>query len=324
MSLTNFPYGITSMGIPVVGSGTIPASFGDYYFVDSDNGSDANNGKSLKKAFATVQKALDTVVTNHNDVICLSGYSYHTLAAMLTVSKSRVHFVGLDGASRKYGQGARIQLPVTTAATDIAVMKNTGVRNSFTNIKFDNENTLAQSLSVVAEGGEYAEYRNCEMYRGTLLNGATSCELLLNGDSAQFYNCTIGSLADLVVGDVIHPCVRLAANQVGAGLVTRDVSFYGTHFWRRAGGTTTAFVYWAAATDVQRLLYFEDCMFINAINASATPAAAVTGAAALTVGACILKDCGSQGNTVMAAAGKTIYVLGSVPTFATTGVAVTT
>ncbi len=62
MSLTNFPNGVSSFGIPVLGSGDVVRhAYGPVLFVDGVNGSDGNSGQSSDLAFATVQKALDTV-----------------------------------------------------------------------------------------------------------------------------------------------------------------------------------------------------------------------------------------------------------------------
>ena len=59
----------------------------------------------------------------------------HPLTSMLTVAKNRVHFVGIDGSGgRLYGQNAKISMGVTIAATDVFAIKDTGVRNSYTNI----------------------------------------------------------------------------------------------------------------------------------------------------------------------------------------------
>jgi hypothetical protein len=203
---------------------------------------------------------------------------------MLTVSKSRVHFIGLGSTGRKYGQSAKINIGVTTAATDIAAVKVTGIRCSFTNIKFSSDNTLAQALAVVADGGEYTTFKNCEFYRSTLLDGATACELLCNADSAHYIDCTFGSLATGVTGNVIHPCVRMANGQVGAGLVARDVYFKGCNFWRKTGasGTTTAHVHLASDDDLERLMEFEDCKFVNDKLGAATMAVAISSAASLT------------------------------------------
>lgn len=236
------------------------------------------------RLFTTIAAAYTEAVDDANDVIALSGNATHTLTSMLTISKDRLHFIGLGATGRKYGQSSKVSIGVTTAATDIAAIKNLGVRNSFTNIKFSSDNTLAQALSVVAEGGEYATYKNCEFYRSTLLDGATSCELLLNGDSPHFIDCTFGSLATGVTGNVIHPCVRLANGQVGAGLVTRDAYFKGCNFWRKTGtsGTTTAHVHLASDDDLERLMEFEDCKFVNDKLGAATMAVAISSAASLT------------------------------------------
>ncbi len=72
MGLTNFPNGISSFGIPVAGNG-VPTTEGNVYFVDYGNGSDgvSNKSNSLNRPFKTIDKALDLVTTNKNDVICL-------------------------------------------------------------------------------------------------------------------------------------------------------------------------------------------------------------------------------------------------------------
>lgn len=298
MGWTNFPNGITSMGLQMPANG-IPATYGRYYFVDYDNGADGNDGRSMDHAFKTLAAAYAACRTNKNDVICLSAYSNHALTELLTISKNRVHFVGLDGAmGRSYGQGTKVSMGVTTATTDIGSVLNTGTRNSFRNIKFANDNTLAQCLSNFVEGGEYTLFANCEFYKSTLLDGATSNPFTLNGDSSQFYNCTFGSLADADSGDIIHPCVRLAAGVAGAGKVTRDGYFENCNFWKQAGGTTGTFVYAAAATDVERILVFNRCRFI-ASNLGSTPAQAVKGAATLTVGRILLQDCAGYNVTKM-------------------------
>ena len=49
MSLTNFPNGISVLGMPMIGNGPI-FSTGDFYFVDSVNGSDTNDGKDKDRA----------------------------------------------------------------------------------------------------------------------------------------------------------------------------------------------------------------------------------------------------------------------------------
>lgn len=283
MALTNFPYGVSSFGVPVVGGG-MPATKGKYIFVDYGNGSDANDGTSWETAVKTIAQAYSMARTNQDDVIVLDTITQHELSAMLTVSKSRVHFVG-DVYGRKYGQRAKINYANGIATDDPFAVKNTGVGNTFTGIKFLNNNTDAQVVATVGEGGEYATYRNCEFYNSTNLGSDTVSEVVLNGDSAQFYDCTFGSLADSVSGNKVRPAILLTKETVGTGLVSRDVLFDGCKFWKNAGGTTTAMVK-GGATDVERVMEFHDCQFIaNVLGAQ--PAVAID-VATLTVGQIIL------------------------------------
>jgi len=82
MSLTKFPQGVSSFGVPVIGSaGQIPPSKGTYYFVDSVNGSNGNDGLSFDKAFATVVYAITKTVVSNGDVIVMAPYHVETISA---------------------------------------------------------------------------------------------------------------------------------------------------------------------------------------------------------------------------------------------------
>lgn len=254
---------------------------GNVYWVDADNGSDSNDGLTAGTAFATVATAYAAVVSNNNDVIMLSANSSHTLTEMLDVTKNRVHFVGAGVGQRKYGQRAKVTMGVTTATTDVFAVKNTGVGNTFTNIKFINNNTVTENVAAFGEGGEYTSFSNCEFYDSTELDSDTHAEMVLNGDSAQFFDCTFGSLADAVSGDKVRPAILLTAGTVDTGKVSRDVYFDGCQFWKQAGGTTTAMVK-GGATDVERVMEFHNCQFVaNVLGAQ--PAVAIS-VATLTVG----------------------------------------
>jgi len=276
-------YGAKVLPSEILGGGA--TVFGNAWYVDYTNGSDSDTGDAPDHAFKTIQAAHDVATTNNHDVIYLSAYAAHAQTAMLTISKSRLHFIGTGVGFRRYGQRTRITMGVTTLATDVFLMKNTGVGNSFINIKFDSGNTLTQAVSTVGEGGEYASYMNCEFYNSAKLTSDTHSEMVLNGDSAQFYDCTFGSLADSVSGNKIRPAVLLTAGTVASGAVSRDVLFDNCRFWKNAGGTATAMIK-GAATDVERVMEFHDCQFIANVLGS-QPAVAID-VATLTVGQILL------------------------------------
>ena len=281
--MTDFPNGVTSNGVPVLGGG-IPATNGKYIFVDATYGVDGNNGSSWDEAVKTVAQAYSLATSNKDDVIVLSTNSGHTISSMLDMSKNRVHIVG-DVFGRMYGQRARLSMGITTDPLDVFMVKNTGVGNTFTGIKFSNSNTLTENVAAIGEGGEYSVYRNCEIYDATDLTSDTHAEMVLNSDSPQFYNCTFGSLADSVSGDKVRPSILLTKGTVAAGKVSRDVLFSNCRFWKNAGGPTTAFVK-GAATDVERVMEFNNCGFIANVLGN-VPAVAID-VANLTAGQILL------------------------------------
>lgn len=318
MGYTNFPNGITSMGVPVHGS--VPMGLTKILFVDYGNGSDgvAEKDNSPVKPFKTIAKAMGLITTNKNEGIALMGNSTHTLTEMLTVSKNRVHIFGYDPGGRKYGQNAKIAIGVTTAVTDIAAITNTGVRNSFSNVKIMSNNTLTEGLYAVVEAGEYTVYDSCEIYLSTQLTVTAAGEMVMNGDSCQMYNCTIGSLANAQTGTVIRPCMTFNNNLAPSGSSqARECYFENVRMLKHSAHTTSAFVYVTADVDVERTMEFKDCAFINAILSAATPAVAVAGAAALTVGQIIL-----SGNTYeigCTALATQTGIWSAMPTFAAAG-----
>lgn len=255
-----------------------------------------NDADGNVRLFTTVAAAYDAAVTNANDVIALSAYGAHALTEMLTVSKSRVHFVGLGGPARRYGQRSRITMGVTTAVTDVHMIKNIGVGNTFTNIKFDSGNTLTQATSTIGEGGEYAIYTNCEFYNSVKLNSDTHAEVLLNGDSTQFFGCTFGSLADAVSGDKVRPAVITTGGGVAGGAgVSRDVLFDNCRFWKNAGGTTTAMIKIAADNDLERVMEIKDCTFaankLGSVPAVSISSATLTKSQVLLTGMTVAANC---------------------------------
>lgn len=289
--MTDYPNGLSVYGAPVGMGGGLPLTKGKYLFVDYGIGSDGNKG-TMKKPLKTVQRAYELATTNNDDVIVLMGSSTHTLTAMLDISKNRIHFVGLDGTYRRLGQNAKISLGVTTAATDIATVKNTGVRNTFHNIKFINNNTVNEGIYCFAEGGEYTVFESCEFYKSTDLDVTGAAEILLNGDTTQFRGCYIGSTVDAISGAVIRPCV-LMTREVLTGKVSRDVLFDDCIFARKFGNTANRFIYGAGATDIERMMVLNNCTFIGAKLSTAIPAQNIAFGSSLTDGDVLLKNCTS-------------------------------
>ncbi len=277
------------------------------------------------RLYTTVNAAYDAATTNANDVIALSGNAAHAITSMLTVTKSRIHFIGLTGRTGRegsIGMGARSRITMgdSTVAGDIALMKNTGTGNTFTGIKFDSSSVVAASVYTVAEGGEYTIYDNCEFYKSTDLDQTAAAEILNNGDSVQWLNCYIGSTANIIADDVIRPCMLLTRETI-TGKVCRDNYMANCVLARKAGGTEAQFIYGANATDVERMFIIKNTIFFNNPLSAATPAVAIGFGSAQTEGAVLCDvNCTMVDVTAMGTTGQAIYLAApSSPTYASSG-----
>ena len=170
-------------------------SFGEIFWVIED--SDAGYGDLVKdhpnNVFNTLTAAYDACTTNRNDIILMSAHSTFAEATGIAWSKSRIHVIGMDSGDRLVQQGTKVQ--VGGAVDSAYVIKVTGVRNSFRNIKFIQASTHANALHVMEEGGEGNLYKNCTFTFGVVdnLDLTTATEVLAGSDSATYLNCLFGT-----------------------------------------------------------------------------------------------------------------------------------
>jgi hypothetical protein len=117
MPLTQFPKGVSSFGVPVIGSGlAIPPTMGNYFFVSSVVGSDSNYGTDPGAPLATVAKAISYTKAANGD--CIVMFPYHTesiasAGAWTPVAGSSI--VGLGWG------GSRPKISFTATGSTIAV-----------------------------------------------------------------------------------------------------------------------------------------------------------------------------------------------------------
>jgi len=294
-------------GVPTLGTGSgIPTTFGNYWFVDA-NTSTPGNGKDKRRPFKYIGQAVTAASSNNHDVILISANSAvktqsssgdgtgTTVDDELTLTKNRLHFVGLGGGSRYFGQRTRWTMGVTTGSA-IAIVQNTGVGNTFTNIKFDSADTLSTSLYAFADGGEYTQMTNCEIVKSTDLDQTTSGVLLCNADSGYYKNCMVGSLVYQVT--VNRPCVKFNRTTI-SGKVARDVVFEDCLFFINTTSTAASHMHGTGATDIERLLLIKNCTFVNAVLGSADPAQAIKFDSAQTQGYVLVQGGGEVGCTAL-------------------------
>ena len=295
-----YQHGGSPVGLPVTFGNAANKGAGTVYFVNSNTGSDGNRGTRMDKPLATIAKAYSLATTNNHDMIVLSANSGHTATDELAVTKNRLHFWGLDAVGRYYGQRSRWTMGVTTG-TAIGVVKNTGVGNSWSNIKFDSSDTLSTSVYAFADGGEYTVLEHCEIYKSTDLDQTTSAELLMNGDSSLVRACTIGSLATARTAAGTNV---LLTRETITGKVCRDVTFDNCLFWLNSTSATASHMHATTATDVERMLLIKDSQFIVAKLSTATVGDAIIVDSAQTEGQILVVNSFNWNSTAIGTTGS--------------------
>ena len=106
MTLTKFPNGVSSFGLPVVGG--VHISTGNMFFVDSNTGSNSYDGRDSTKPFSTITYALTKCTANKGDIIyAMPG---HAEPADVNVNVAGVSIIGIGHG------GLRPKLNLVTSA----------------------------------------------------------------------------------------------------------------------------------------------------------------------------------------------------------------
>lgn len=216
------------------------------------------------RLYTTLAAAYAAATSGANDVIFLAGNATHSVSTGIPWTKSRVHVMGLDGGDRLVQQGAKVEL---SGAVDSAyVLKVTGVRNSFRNIKFIQSSTHANALTVVQDGGEGTLYKNCSFVFGVVdnLDGTTAHEFLAGNDSSTFLDCVFGSdtLLTSAARSVFHIDQVTAGQEFKSNILRRCV------FIISSSSSTATFVRLDEVGDILFTNLFEDCSFIASVDSA--------------------------------------------------------
>ena len=240
MGLTNFPNGLSSFGIPVLGAGFgIPTTTGEYYFVDSNTGNDTTTAGTKDKPFKTIDYAIGKCTANKGDVIIVMPGHTETLtgAGQLVFDVAGITVVGL-------GTGTlRPKVLHDAAAADVDI---TAANVTIRNIHF-----VASIADVVAsidcdaaelwlDGCEWSEETTDLNYVDMIVGGAdgVSNGLKITGcrsigvDAAQndgFLNC-VGDIDRLqLVGNYLvmavsttEPIIEVSGKSLTNAVVTHN------------------------------------------------------------------------------------------------------
>lgn len=338
--LTNFPNGISSFGVPVLGTiGGLPFT-GNYYFVDPINGADGNEG-TTELPLKTLYGALAKCTAGNNDVVVLVGdgtaagsarlstalaqeINSSATAGTLNWNKDATHLIGV-AAPTNVAQRARIAPPTGTytAATfnSDAFINVTASGCYFANLSvFCGFSTGSASMIAWTDSGGRNAYSNVNIYGmadAASAGGANARSLKLNGGGEHtFINCTLGG--DTVARGAANATVELAGG-------TARNSFIDCVFPFQCSASTPIGLKVGAAAGMDRYALFKGCSFINNVGSTSTTMSALATLAASAGGQVVIQNSLSLGITEFGSDATSlgqIYVNMSAPSASAGGIAV--
>ena len=218
------------------------------------------------RLFTSLESAYAAATSNNDDVILLSGHSEHTIEAALDWSKSRVHLLGMDGGGRKVLQGSRVT--TTGNPADAYVMKVTGTRNTFQNVKFEQNSTNAAAITVLRFGGEGTVCKNVTATFSTATNidgsETTSYEVVMGEDSGTFIDCSFGTETLVTTG----ARAVMSIDQVKSGQQMKSCRFINCEWLIASTSADANFIRVIATTDLMFSQVFVNPVFFATINAT--------------------------------------------------------
>ncbi|MBX3504414.1 MAG: hypothetical protein KF895_02970 [Parvibaculum sp.] len=328
MTFTNFPNGISSFGMPVLGSGVLFGKESRVFFVDPANGRDGNSGTSLKRPLQSLARAHELCEAGRNDTVFLIGDGSTAATARLSEklvwSKNATHLIGVTAPTR-VAQRARISHAATAPTTVFTPMVEVTASGCvFSNFSlFEGFNPGSSTACVLWEdkgGRNYYENIHFGGMGGTgsfptAGHAGSACLLLTGGGEHTFKNCTIG--LDTIARSAANASLRLRSE------TARNV-FEDCIFLASCSQTSPLFIDANAANALNREAIFKSCLFSAADNISpgdTAPAVAAV-AASDANGTLILMDCMANNISAWAAASARVRVNMGVPSSAEAGIAV--
>jgi hypothetical protein len=315
MSLTNYPNGLTSFGIPMVGN--IP-NFGpnsQCIFCDPSGGSDGNVGTSPDTAVQTLARAYSLLNNNSGDVLFLFGTASANLTTPLVWAKNLCSLIGVcspvtENKRARIGQGSLVLSPMITVsgygnyfanfytqsgngnAGNLVGMQVTGARNCFENVHFGGpfnatEAGTAGYMLVQLSGAQECTFRKCAFGTTTVARSAANCLVEFDSNAGR-------------------------------------INFEDCEFLSMASATSPLMLNNSAVNGIVDFVLCKDCTFINfSVNWAEYLAAAIANAGGNS-GAILLQNCMFAGITAIGAAGNLLrtFILGNeVVTVANQGLA---
>lgn len=181
--LTDYPYGVSSFGVPVLGSPGLLTT-GKFFFVDSQTGVDSpNRGLHPTRCAATVAYTLANLVRpNKGDIVLvLPGHAENITAAGTITAKAGVKVIGLGVGSNR---------PTFTFTTvNTATITVNAANFGFENCIFDLTGVAALAAGWTVTAAEFFLSRCLVTQANSTNQGVLGVSLGANANRVTIENC---------------------------------------------------------------------------------------------------------------------------------------
>lgn len=246
-------------GVPVT-SPFIPG--GNVYWLDSNNGSDANDGKRKDRAFATLDVAIGACTDNNDDVIYVMPRHSETItgAGGITVDKAGVSIIGLG----RYDTRPTFLMDGADTVTMLVTSANVHIEG----LKFvAGHADIAVFATITAKG---VTFKNCWWEENTAgenwLIGISAGAADNDYDGLQIIGCTYDSVDTANTGAFV-----LNKN-------SRDVRIIGNYITGQFAASPYAPIY-SPSTEIHKNIFVVDNVVHNLHNDNAAVGIAIANTA---------------------------------------------
>lgn len=230
MGLTNFPHGISSFGVPVLGSGPVFTT-GNVYFVDSGSGTAADDTAhgTKERPFSTIDYATGRCTANNGDyVIVMPGHTETvTAAAGLALDVAGVTYIGIGKGSDRptisFTTVVGADMDVDAANVTMANFLFTGGIDALTGpidvnaadfglLGCETKDVTGQATDfIVTDANADRLYIDGWVHRGASAAGADTAITIVGGDGAVIKNFWIdGNFAVSAIENVTTAATNLS------------------------------------------------------------------------------------------------------------------
>jgi hypothetical protein len=188
-SLSDFPNGVTSFGMPVLGGGGFMTT-GNVFFVD-DSGTDSGAGDSPDAPYKTLDYAIGKCTASHGDIIFVKEGHAETVTTAITADVVGITIIGLGHGDNR---------PTITVNAAIPGINVTAADVKFANLRIIAGSGVTAASRLVRIAASQTKFIGCQF---EMAYDMYHLMVLFSGDDAQILNCTF--INNVTTSASVHP-----------------------------------------------------------------------------------------------------------------------